>query len=205
MSEEYSSLALHLLTSMQDAVSTKTTIRLFPSEESTFDSDTLSDDAKWQYYVASYQMTDQTEGVDLSQVRWPFLRRSLSPSKGSIEETYSAVIGNLHHEDSQVISISPDNYKMYYEGGFTFYREVSGPEKKQEHEGLKEKLVERPGWAREEGEAGSARRMAAWRKALEEDLSGYEDVLARAASESGVTGDVALAEGTTVGKLDIRL
>ena len=180
---------------IQDAPSTKTTIRLFPSEESTFDSDSLSDDAKWQYYVASYQMTDHTEGVDLSQLQWPLLRRRLSQPKAGVEDTYSVVIGSLHHEDTQIISITPESYKMYYEGGFDFYREMSGPEKKAENDRLKDKLVQRPAWGREEGEEAFNGRMAAWTTALEESLSGYEGALARPATDLGPAGDVTMSEG----------
>ena len=181
---------------MQDTTDTKTTIRLFPSDESTFDSDTLSDDAKWQYYIASYTMSDQTEGVDYSQLSWPFLRRRLSQLKGSGDNAYPAVYGSLQNDEAQIVSISPDSYKMYYEGGFNFHREVSGPEKKQENDQLIDKLVKKPTWVREESEEAFNRRMAAWTRALQEDLSGYEAALGRQATESGPGGDVAMLGGT---------
>jgi paired amphipathic helix protein Sin3a len=181
---------------MQDATTTKTTIRLFPSEESTFDNDMLSDDAKWQYYIASYEMSDHTEGVDLSLLRWPYLRRRLAHSKGSVEDTYSAVFGTLQNEDTQTVSISPDTYKMFCEGTFSFHREASGREKKRENDRFEDKLVKNPGWATEESEEAVNRRMAAWTRALKEDLSGYEAALARPAREFAQTGDVAMSEAT---------
>jgi paired amphipathic helix protein Sin3a len=180
----------------QDTTNTKTTIRLFPSEESTFDSDTLSDDAKWQYYIASYEMSDHTEGVELAQLHWPYLRRRLAQPKSSVEDTYAAVFGTLENEDTQTVSISPDTYKMWCEGGFNFYREVSGREKKQENDRFEDKLVKKPSWVREESEEAVKRRMAAWARAAQEDLSGYEAALARPVTELGPTGDVAMSEAT---------
>jgi paired amphipathic helix protein Sin3a len=179
----------------QDTTSTKTTIRLFPSEESTFESDTLSDDAKWQYYIASYEMSDHTEGVDLSQVRTPFLRRRLPLSKGSVEDVYAIFFGRLENEDTQTVSISPDTYKIYWEGGFNFHREVSGREKKQENDRFEGKLAKNPAWVKEESEEAVNRRMAAWMKALQDDLAGYEAAVARPAMEFGPTGDVPMSEG----------
>ena len=180
---------------MQDNTSTKTTIRLFPSEESTFDSDTLSEEAKWQYYIASYQMTDHTEGVDSSQLHLPYLKRRVSLPESSVEETYSTVFATLNLEDSEEISISLDNYKLSKQGGFSFYREACGPEKKQENDQLLAKLVKSPGWVRAENEGGLSRRMTAWTRALSEDLSGYEVALASPATELGPAGDVAMSEG----------
>jgi paired amphipathic helix protein Sin3a len=181
---------------MQDTMNSKTTIRLFPSEESTFDSDTLSDDAKWQYYIASYEMSDHTEGVDYSQLRYPFLRRRLSQAKGLIEDKYSAVFGTLHNEDTQMVSISPDTYKMYLEGSFDFHRDGVGREKKQENEQLEDKLVKKPAWVKEGSEEAVNRRMAAWARALKEDLSGYEALLTKPGTEFGPAGDVAMSEAT---------
>jgi histone deacetylase complex regulatory component SIN3 len=170
---------------------------LFPSEESTFDSDTLSDDAKWQYYIASYEMSDHTEGVDYSQLRYPFLRRRLPQAKGLIEDMYSAVFGTLHNEDTQMVSISPDTYKMYLEGSFDFHRDGGVREKKkQENEQLEDRLVKQPAWLREESEEAVNRRMAAWARALKEDLSGYEASLTKAGTEFGPAGDVAMPEAT---------
>lgn len=140
-------------------------------------------------------MWDNTEGVDLSQVRVPYLRRKLPQSKGSDEDTYAAVIGTLETEDTQTVSISPDNYKIYWEGGFNFHREVSGREKKQDNDQFEEKLVKNPAWVREETEEAVNRRMAAWTKALEVDLSGYEAALARRPTGLGLTGDVTMSEG----------
>jgi histone deacetylase complex regulatory component SIN3 len=183
---------------MQDSTNTKTTIRLFPSDESTFDSDVLSDEAKWQYYIASYTMSDPTEGVDSSELRWPFLRRRLSQPKGSVDNAYSAVYGSLQNEEAQIVSISPESYKMYYEGGFNFHRVVSGPEKKQENDQFVDKFVKRPTWVGEESGDAFNRRMAGWKKALEEDLSGYEAGLARPAAEFAAVGDITMSEGDSM-------
>ena len=161
----------------------------------TFESDTLSDDAKWQYYVASYEMSDSTEGVDLSQVRVPYLRRGLSLPKGSDEDRYAAVFGTLENEDTQMVSISPDNYKIYWDGYFNFHREVSGREKKQENDQFEEKLVKNPAWTRDETEEAVNRRMAAWTKALEADLSAYETALSRRPTGPAFTDDVTMSEG----------
>jgi hypothetical protein len=140
-------------------------------------------------------MSDSTEGVDLSQVRVPYLRRRLSLSKGSDEDTYAAVFGTLESNDTQTVSISPDNYKIYWEGGFNFHREVFGREKKQENDQFEEKLVKNPAWTRDETEEAVNRRMAAWTKALEADLLGYETALSRRPTGPGFTDDVTMSEG----------
>jgi histone deacetylase complex regulatory component SIN3 len=146
--------------------------------------------------MASYVMWDPTEGVDLSQLRSPCLRRRLPHSKGSVEDAYVAVYGTLESDDAQAVSISPETYKMYYEGGLSFYREVSGREKKHENDHFEDKLVKNPTWVGEESEEAVNRRTAAWTKALKEDLSGYEAALAKPVTDVAPTGDVTMSEET---------
>jgi hypothetical protein len=128
------------------ALDTTNPIRMFPPKEST----SRSDEAEWQYYIASYKMKERTEGIDFSHLRLPYLQRRLSQAKRSIENTYAAVFRTFANEDTQTVSISPDTYKTYWEGGFAFYREASGPKKEQDNDLSDHSDSQRRNWSLEE-------------------------------------------------------
>lgn len=182
------------LTTSQELDNKRCAIRLFPPEEPTFDSDALSDEAKWQYYVASYAMTDATEGVDQSQLRQPFLRRNIAAQNVNIEAAYEEVYGNLDHFDNQEAFISPDTYRVILKQGFAFWRvteserlEVGGKGSKYkageiaENHAFREKIVDNKTWWRDlpnERVAESAEREWEGRvRAGGEGLMGWEERL----------------------------
>jgi paired amphipathic helix protein Sin3a len=98
------------------------TIRYFPTEDPTFDSDSLTDDQLWQYYVASYTMSEVTEGVDQAQMHLPYLLRNIAPQSSNLDQAYHDVFGNITHFDTQTAFISPDTYKLLLSHEYTFYR-----------------------------------------------------------------------------------
>ena len=62
-------------------------------------------------------MRDRTEGVPLSQIRWPFLKRNMPPMLGD-EEDYTNMYGTPQwNEDGLIIRISQDNYRLLYDPG----------------------------------------------------------------------------------------
>lgn len=98
------------------------TIRYFPSEDPTFDSDALTDDQLWQYYVASYTMTEATEGVDQSAMRPPNLSRNLAPQQANPDAAFKEAFGNTSYLDIQSAFVSPDTYKLILSGLYAFHR-----------------------------------------------------------------------------------
>lgn len=156
----------HVITNMhQNVADTKTTIRIFKSAESTFDNDTLSDEARWQYYIASWQMTEVTEGIDESRMRRSFLRRTVQIPGETSTQKYDAVFGALLYEDDQYISIDQNKYAPHYEGEFYQFRELldQQPQKNEREERkFKERFVEHAAWMNAGNEDETAQRKMAW-------------------------------------------
>ncbi|EXJ91680.1 hypothetical protein A1O3_00230 [Capronia epimyces CBS 606.96] len=160
------------------------TVRLFPPEEATFDSDTLSDEARWQYYVASYTMTDATEGIDQSRMHSPFLRRNIAPQNAHVEMAYQEVYGDLNHYDEQTAFISPESYKLFLQKGFSFVRgeAVEKPSAKryevghiEESERFREKFVRNTAWMKDQRAEDVERKKAAWERGVKEGFLGLEE------------------------------
>lgn len=59
-------------------------------------------------------MRDMTEGIDVSRLNWPFLKRNLPPMLPT-EEEYNRVYTPQWNTDELVIRISPNNYHLLYE------------------------------------------------------------------------------------------
>ena len=76
----------------------------------------MAANARWSYYISSFAMRDLTEGLDLSKIDWPFLRRNMPPMLDS-EEEYTRIYTPQWNEDGLVIRISVNNYHMQYEPG----------------------------------------------------------------------------------------
>jgi paired amphipathic helix protein Sin3a len=70
--------------------------------------DQVTDEEKWNYYLTSYVIAHPTEGVNVSEVRMPFLK---SQTLEDAEET------DLDgYTDSQLrIKVARDNYKLFFE------------------------------------------------------------------------------------------
>jgi hypothetical protein len=116
------------------ALNAKTTNHLFPAQESAFQKDTTLDDANLQQYITSYNRIEHTKEVDFLKIRSPYFQRRLHQSMGSFGNTDAAFFRTFANDDNQTVPISADTYKTYWEGGFTFYREASGSEKKQDND-----------------------------------------------------------------------
>lgn len=84
------------------------------NEDATLDSDELTPEARWSYYVTAYSMRDPTEGVSYSDVRMPFLKRNL-PNKLDEDEEYDRFYRRLQHHDGLVIRICANNYTILYQ------------------------------------------------------------------------------------------
>ncbi len=74
----------------------------------------MAETARWSYYISTFAMRDLTEGIDLSKVRWPFLKRNMPPPLDT-EEEYNRVYTPQWNADNLVIRISPNNYHMQYD------------------------------------------------------------------------------------------
>ncbi len=153
----------------------------------------LSDDARWQYYIASYVMSEPTEGVDLSRMTSPFLKRNVARQKENVAEAYKKVYGSLQHMDDHTAHIGPEKYQMKIKGTFVQERRTAEVirDNKRANANFDERFVKHPAWLREESEEDIGRRKAAWEKALEEGLSTYEENL-----HAGTTQELAMAEAT---------
>ncbi|KAI2786008.1 hypothetical protein POX_h09773 [Penicillium oxalicum] len=90
------------------------TVQVMTNEDSTLDSDELSSEARWSYYVTAYSMRDPTEGVPYSMMRMPFLKRNL-PNKLDEDEEYDQFYRRLQHHDGLVIRICANNYTILYQ------------------------------------------------------------------------------------------
>ncbi|EXJ93677.1 hypothetical protein A1O1_02069 [Capronia coronata CBS 617.96] len=160
------------------------TIRMFPTEEATFDNDALSDEARWQYYVASYTMSDPTEGVDQSRMHNPFLRRNIAPQNALVEMAYQEVYGDLYHYDEQTAFISPESYKLFLQKGFYFaqHQALRRPNGKtyevgkiEESEKFREKFVRNTAWMKDQRAEDVESKKAAWEKGVKEGFFGPEE------------------------------
>ena len=70
---------------------------------------------RWKYYVASYTMRDQTEGVPQHKTWLPYLRRNLPPVLDNLEE-YNRIYSNpQNNQDGLQMRINLENYHLQYE------------------------------------------------------------------------------------------
>ncbi|KAH8692147.1 putative transcription factor [Talaromyces proteolyticus] len=99
-----------------DPATQKTYIQMMTAEESTFEAEELSPEARWSYYVSAYTMRDPTEGIPFSQMRMPFLKRNL-PTNLEQDEEYKRYYRRLVHQDGLVIRICANSYHILYEPG----------------------------------------------------------------------------------------
>lgn len=89
-------------------------MQIFTREDSTFDDDDLTAEARWSYYISSFTMRDPTEGVPFRKMRIPFLKHNLPPRMNSDEE-YNRTYGSLINHDHLVIRICASSYHMLFE------------------------------------------------------------------------------------------
>lgn len=103
-----------LIESLQFPSDRHVTVQVMTTEDATLDSDELSSEARWSYYVTAYSMRDPTEGVPYSDMRMPFLKRNL-PSKLDEDEEYDRFYRRLQHFDGLIIRICANNYTILYQ------------------------------------------------------------------------------------------
>lgn len=104
------------LMACQTKATKRVTVQIFKKDDKTFEADELSGQSRWSYYVSTYIMRDQTEGVQLSSIRWPFFRRNLPPPLESADD-YNRIFIPQWNEDGLSIRISPSNYHITYDEG----------------------------------------------------------------------------------------
>lgn len=136
-------------------------MQLLTAEDSTFENEELSQEARWSYYVSAYTMREPTEGVSFSQMRMPFLKRNL-PLKLEHDEEYNRFYRRLVHHDGLVIRICANSYHILYEpGSYDWWWRPSASNQEESDENVKEftavkerrqdrfreKFVNNPGWA----------------------------------------------------------
>jgi paired amphipathic helix protein Sin3a len=132
------------------------------AEDSTFENEELSQEARWSYYVSAYTMRDPTEGVPFSQMRMPFLKNSL-PIKLEQDEEYNRYYRRLVHQDGLVIRICANSYHILYEpGSYDWWWRPTASSQEEADENVKEltavrerrqdrfreMFVNNPAWAR---------------------------------------------------------
>ena len=62
-------------------------------------------------------MRERTEGVQLSDLHWPFLKRNMPPMLDD-EDDYNNLYGSPQwNEDGLILRISQDNYHLLYDSG----------------------------------------------------------------------------------------
>lgn len=152
---------IFILTELQHPTTKKTTVQLLTPEDATLQNDELSQEARWSYYVSTYTMRDPTEGVPFSQMRLPFMKRSL-PGKLGQEDEYNRYYRPLVHHDGLIIRICANSYHLLYEPGSSEWSwRPTGPSEEDAEEAAKdeaavkerrrdrfmEKFVNNPVWA----------------------------------------------------------
>ena len=96
-------------------------VQIFKKDDKTYEADELAATARWSYYVSTFSMLDHTEGVPLSSIRLPYLRRNMPfppPSKDTSSEEVADMTGfavPMYNEDGLVLRISPNNYHILYD------------------------------------------------------------------------------------------
>lgn len=177
-------------------------MQLLTAEDSTFENEELSQEARWSYYVSAYTMRDPTEGVPFSQMRMPFLKRNL-PAKLEHDEEYNRYYRRLVHHDGLIIRICANSYHILYEPGSYdwWWRPTAASQEESEenvkelaavkerrHDRFREKFINNPGWAhglsKDEVDA-SNQKFRAWVK----DPNAPEDVDMDAGSATAAAGD----------------
>ena len=101
----------------QDESTQHLTFQVFRKEDLTFDTEGMTDDFNWSYYVSSYVMRDWTEGVPRT-IRWPLLRRNL-PKNLETEEDLGQAYLPAYNSDGLSVRIVPNNYHLLWDIGST--------------------------------------------------------------------------------------
>lgn len=160
----------------------KCTIRLFPSDDSTFDHSELTDEARWQYYVASYTMSEPTEGIDAGRLRRPYMTRCIPPQNADPRARFIEGIGSLNVVDDQAAFIDLESYKLHLSGVYAFERQGLKAEKqymngRAENDTFRERFVRNVAWMKDQPTEEVEARKAAWDRGVREGLMETEAAL----------------------------
>ncbi len=163
----------------------KATLSIFKRDNPTFENDDLTDEAKWSYYISSYCMIEPTEGVPLSRIQVPFLKRNLPPKKSSSstedEESQDSILDSSISRENLVVRISVNSYKILYDQDTEdFFAKRDWPWRG-ESEGVKEtkekrkrvfgeKFVTNPKWMSDMEEGDVEKLVDGYRKLVEGTL-----------------------------------
>ncbi|KAK5937991.1 Transcriptional regulatory protein sin3 [Knufia obscura] len=156
------------------------TIQVFPSDDATFDANELSDEARWQYYVASYTMSEPTEGLDPARLRRTYLPRNIPPQSSDPKTAYVENFGNLDYFDDQAAVIDIESYKLHLQGIYSFERQglTAGKQyvvgQKADSERFREKFVRNVAWMKDQRAEDVEARKAAWDRGVREGLMDFE-------------------------------
>ena len=89
-------------------------IQYLTPEDASINSEELTPEARWSYYVSAYAMSDPTEGVQFDRVRMPFLKRNMTINMDSPEERakrFTPVVG----VEGLVLRIHTESYSINFE------------------------------------------------------------------------------------------
>lgn len=202
----------------------RVTIQVMATDDATLEREELSAEDRWSYYVTAYSMRDPTEGVKISDMRMPFLKRTL-PSKLDEDEEYDRYYRRLQHHDGLILRICANNYTILYQppSNDWFWRSTAPlPEKdadaeaiqaqqdeaaketaavrEKRHDRFVEKFVNNPSWARglsKDQVDESNQRFRAWidgTVSAEESAPVEADVKEGEKTEQGEPGDTEMAD-----------
>lgn len=171
---------------LQDPVKMEAYARLFKRDEPTFDFSTLDKIKKWRCYIASYMTVEPTEDVDVSRVRMPYLKNSLT----KVEDLTAEEWESIRTHDKTTVKVMHDGYALKFEnsdstGGVTFLVQTDAvrtgfsadnPNPIEEDKRLKdtknelaqEKLVRNNAWMRDVSRDDVDSRKAAFKKDIDE-------------------------------------
>ncbi|KAI9812481.1 MAG: Transcriptional regulatory protein sin3 [Pycnora praestabilis] len=165
------------------------TVQIFKKDDPTFEVNELTAEAEWSYYISSYTMVEPTEGVPLSRVHDPFLRRNLPDKEsGDANDTdgYKSLLPNTNSENL-VIRVCVHSYKMLYEPhteewwlqDHAFDEQVAADAeniKKTRNTRFEQKFISDNIWMKELGAADVARKNEQYHKWVAEGVVGQEDM-----------------------------
>lgn len=92
-------------------------VQLFKKDDATFDSDNLSPENRWSYYISSFTNMEPTEGVPFQRLRPPILERNLASVEVGVEQSQSQSRSKLEAVQSSenlVIRVGVENYRMLF-------------------------------------------------------------------------------------------
>ncbi|KAH9879317.1 hypothetical protein J1614_002756 [Plenodomus biglobosus] len=171
-------------------------VRLFKKDDPTFEFNTVDKVKRWRAYVASYMAIEPTEGVDVSKIHHPYLKKRMAKAEDLSDETR---FDHVKHSDKITVSISPAAYTMTFinsepfgTGGVQYFLQPdfvraglseSVPKPAEEYEALvkarKERVTEilcmNNTWMKDLSRDDVDAKKSAWKKDLEEPKTVADD------------------------------